>query len=271
MARESVSAVRRLRCGYRLLLQRGPGTPAKRRSHGGATVFAVREDRSAGRANEAPERPARAGRRHRSGARREEDSGEDFGRRIHREVIGDWAHRPDPRSLPPGAETAQETYARFLREDLAPRLRAQGLKGSGGHFHLDRGDLKGSFGFQKSTHDTKALVEFTINVDARHVPDHQAFWGDRIGLLLPEYEDTWWLVPAGADTTDLLADVLEAITDYALVAMQAAMELYQHPPDPGRRWRRTFPEPVRRSSGLTVHQLLQQPVPTVEEAFGVGL
>jgi len=82
---------------------------------------------------------------------------------LYKEVVADAARWPDPRSLPPGAETAPQTYTRFLRNGLAPAMRTLGLKGSGGRFHLARGALKGTFDFQKSVHNTKGLVEFTIN------------------------------------------------------------------------------------------------------------
>jgi hypothetical protein len=184
--------------------------------------------------------------------------------RIYNLVMQDFARRPDPKALPQGVETAQQTYAAFLRKDLAPRLRSLGLKGSGGDYHVDRGDLQGGFSFQRSRHNNKALVEFTINVHALRAPSRASFWYDHIGYVLPEQEDTWWVVPAGAATGELLSDLLSAIEDFAVVAIEAAMELYGHAPEPTRRRQRTFAEPATTRDLLA---RMRQPTPTIEEAF----
>ncbi len=208
--------------------------------------------------------PLRAGRRRLPNTPIEGESAEARGRRIYNLVMQDSARRPDPKALPEGAETAQQTYAAFLRKDLAPRLRSLGLKGSGGDYYLDRGDLRGWLGFQKSTHNNKALVEFTINVHAMQLPSRQGFWGDRIGFVLPEQEDTWWVLPAGAATSELLSDLLSSIEDFALVAIDAAMELYGHAPEHTRRRQRTFAELAATRDLLA---RMHQPTPTIEEAF----
>ena len=139
----------------------------------------------------------------------------------------------------------------FLRKDLAPRRRSLGLKGSGGDYYLDRGDLRGGLGFQKLMHNNKALVEFTINVHAMHLPSCQGFWGDPIGFVLPEQEDTWWVLPAGAATSELLSDLLSSIEDFALVAIDAAMEGDGHVPEHTRRRQRTFAGSWQRKGPLS--------------------
>ena len=48
-------------------------------------------------------------------------------------------------------------------------------------------------------------------------------WWERIGVLMPEYEDKWWTVNAGMDTEDLSREVLLAIESYGLPAMRAQL------------------------------------------------
>jgi hypothetical protein len=151
----------------------------------------------------------------------------------------------DPASVQPGSETAQETFNHFLKEDLAPSLRSLGFKGSGAHYRLDRGDYQGTLGFQKDRHSTRAVVGFTINVSAGHRPTKRGYWGGRIGHLMPEFANLWWRVPHGADTHELLIDVVASIRDYALVALEAVLHDPEFPSDPDRIWPRAFgPDPV---------------------------
>jgi hypothetical protein len=158
----------------------------------------------------------------------------------------------DPNDVPLDSEHAPEAFTRFLRIELAPALRQLGFKGSGANFRLDRGDFRGGLQFQKSQHNTRALVKFTINLSAAHQPTKQGYWGDRIGFLLPERTDLWWRLPAGADTDDLLIDVLDAIRDYGLVALEVVLADPEFPPDPDRRWSRQFGvDPVNQTRTLS--------------------
>lgn len=151
----------------------------------------------------------------------------------------------DPASVPSGSETAQETFSAFLKDRLAPVLRSLGFKGSGARYRLDRSEYQGTVGFQKDRDSTRAVVGFTINVSAGHVPTKRGYWSERIGHLMPEFADLWWRVPHGADTDELLADVVLSIRDYALVALDAVLDHPEFPPDPSRVWPRTFgPDPV---------------------------
>lgn len=173
----------------------------------------------------------------------------------------------DPASLLPGSETAQETFNSFLKDRLAPSLRSLGFKGSGSGYRLDRGDYRGTLGFQKDRHSTRAVVGFTINVSAGHQPTKTGYWGGRIGQLMPEFADLWWRVPHGADTDDLLSDVVASIRDYALVALEAVLHDPEFPPDPDRLWPRTFgPDPVYSGRRDPPH-LQAEPLFGLEAAF----
>jgi hypothetical protein len=144
--------------------------------------------------------------------------------------------------LPLGGETAQQTFDRFLRSDLAPALRRLGLKGSGRHYHWDRGQSNlGWVSFQGGKYNSRAMVEFTINLTVARTLSGVQHWWNRIGSFLPVVADTWWRVPAGAATEDLLVDLVDSISDHGLVALEAAMDEVEHPRVPPRSIRRPLP------------------------------
>ncbi len=57
--------------------------------------------------------------------------------------------------------SAQDTFASMLREDIAPRLRDLGFKGSGRAFTLADDNFWVTIAFQKSTYSTRDVVRFT--------------------------------------------------------------------------------------------------------------
>lgn len=152
--------------------------------------------------------------------------------------------RPFTESLPDGAPTAQERFAQLIKSEIAPQLRIHGFKGSGRSYRIDRGDLRGQLNFQGSRWNTKAEVEFTINLSAAHhpLPTPRGWWS-RIGHLLPEQNDTWWVLPARANTDELREDVLDAILSYGLIALEAALQELELAIDASKKWPRTFKEP----------------------------
>ncbi|HEX4865817.1 MAG TPA: DUF4304 domain-containing protein [Acidimicrobiales bacterium] len=208
----------------------------------------------------------RAGRRELPSLPMPGESPRDAYARRARDLDGKWSSRPDPQSLPPGSESAQDAYRRFLRDRLAPSLRRLDLKGSGRNFRFDRGDFRCVFSFQGSKYNDKAIVEFTVNTAVQHAPTSRAFWGDRIGFLLPDMTDTWWMLPAGADTDELLSDLVESFAEYALVAAQAAMEEYDSWADPTRQWARRFDDPIKRRDRTGPRNLFPAPL-GLDEGF----
>ena len=136
--------------------------------------------------------------------------------------------------------TAQATYAAMLRDQVAPRLRELGLRGSGGSYLLPNDRWWALIGFQRDRHSDAAQVRFTVDVAradkavweaARvehpwlpprptantHYPVGEVI---RIGQLLPARVDTWWAVPAGGATDASADEVLRAIRDHALPWMR---------------------------------------------------
>jgi Domain of unknown function (DUF4304) len=140
--------------------------------------------------------------------------------------------------------TAQETYRRMLKTQLAPGLRELGFKGSGRSYELPCPDHWAMLGLQGSKWNDSSEVLFTINLlvvsrsvwereraqdsylGAKPKPNYMYgtfAWWERIGSLMPEREDKWWTVNAGMDTEDLSREVLLAVESYGLPAMRAQL------------------------------------------------
>ena len=132
----------------------------------------------------------------------------------------------------------------MLREQVAPRLRELGFKGSGQAYTLPSDTHWAIMGFQKSKWSDAESLEFTANVTvaerAKWEEERQArpylpakpspnthygdyIWQERIGTLRPTGGDQWWRVRAGMKTDALAADVVAAVRDYALPAMRAEL------------------------------------------------
>jgi hypothetical protein len=172
--------------------------------------------------------------------------------------------------LSPGATTAQEQFAHFVKEEIAPSLRSHGFKGSGKSFRLDRGDYRGTLAFQGSVWNTSSHVEFTVNLKASHLPTKQGYWRNRLGHLLRAQEDVWWSLPAGASTDQLREDLLECILDYGIAAFDAALNSASFPPDPVRHWSRTFDMPTELPPQIGERPILPHELPLprdLDEAF----
>ncbi|MFD8716751.1 DUF4304 domain-containing protein [Streptomyces sp. NPDC059629] len=67
--------------------------------------------------------------------------------------------------------TAQAVFASMMSTQIAPALRALGLKGSGQIFELPHPVSWALLGFQKSAYNTAGHAEFTVNVTAIGMDD----------------------------------------------------------------------------------------------------
>jgi hypothetical protein len=137
-------------------------------------------------------------------------------------------------------ETAQETFKRMIREQVAPRLRALGFKGSGQRFALASDSHWALLGFQRSAWGDSNKGSFTINLTVvskeaweasrtdrpyrgsapqANASEGVPAWEERIGMLTPENLDLWWEVRAGESTERVADGVLRVVEDYALPEM----------------------------------------------------
>jgi hypothetical protein len=139
--------------------------------------------------------------------------------------------------------TAQESFAAMLREDLAPRLRKLGFKGSGQSYSIPSDRHWINIGFQKGTWSNSDLIAFTMNVtvadkamwaqmrqERSYLPAKPApnivygsfAWQRRIGQLLPGGQDQWWELRANSgDSERIAALVAAAVHDYVLPAIES--------------------------------------------------
>lgn len=146
---------------------------------------------------------------------------------------------PDESAEPP--PTALALYAAMMKDDVAPRLRRLGLKGSGGRFHLPSDTCWALLGFQRSAWNDADHVRFTVNLTcvakaaweaARETkglserPRPNVHYGlfapsTRIGALRPDLrpdlrEDTWWDVRSGVATGPVADAVMHDIETHGL-------------------------------------------------------
>jgi len=131
---------------------------------------------------------------------------------------------------------AQQHYDDLMKQVFGPALRAAGFRGSAGRFERGSEKYWVQLGFQKSVYNDPDEVEFTINVavterepwaaKAASSPGfpskpspNTAFpltTSARIGKLLPEGRDVWWVLRSNDDVTAVAEEVLASISYYAI-------------------------------------------------------
>jgi hypothetical protein len=137
---------------------------------------------------------------------------------------------------------AVDRVSTFLKERIAPSLRAEGFKGSGQKFQLPVPGWWALLEFQRARFGTVDDVLVTVNVLAcSHETWEQArreqpaigdrpigyamypdrVWCSRIGSLMPAGTDHWWRVTPDTDLDGLADEMLDAITRYAIPAIRS--------------------------------------------------
>jgi hypothetical protein len=142
----------------------------------------------------------------------------------------------------------------MLRDEVAPRLRALGFKGTGQKFALPSETHWALLGFQKSGFSDMGQVAFTVNLtvverDAWERGSQEAwpnrpvrppganwslppmleekfvgaYWHSRIGFVMPGSRDRWWKVLADADNADVAVAIVAEIEEFAVPAMHERM------------------------------------------------
>ncbi|MEW5990496.1 MAG: DUF4304 domain-containing protein [Chloroflexota bacterium] len=143
--------------------------------------------------------------------------------------------------------TTQEAYATLLRDHIGPALRALGFKGSRGAYTADRREAFVNLGFQRSAFGDRTRADFTINVTVAPVAEWNAAraahpvlgrrpaasgfylphlfgtgaWQARIGHLMPDGRDHWWMLTPESDVRALAEEVITALTAFAVPAIEA--------------------------------------------------
>ena len=141
-------------------------------------------------------------------------------------------------------KTVQEIFKSLLKEMIAPRLREEGLKGSGQNYAIPSDNYWALIGFQKSMFSDSQEINFTINlyvvnkqewekarVERSYFPAKPTSttqwgigWSRRIGFLFPERSDHWWTLNMTTDLGKLSDQVIESIVKLAVPAMNEEMK-----------------------------------------------
>ena len=136
--------------------------------------------------------------------------------------------------------TAQDRFSDLLREEVAPALRRLGLKGSGRNHVLPDPDYFLPIAFQGDRYNTADSVSFTVNLAAINRREWeegwQPWWGKaptatvqapvgrymRLGHLMPQQRDVWWALTGDTDASQLAAEIVAAIREHGLPALERA-------------------------------------------------
>lgn len=120
---------------------------------------------------------------------------------------------------------------KVVKDAIAPILKSAGFKKSGRTFHRVRSESTVLVNVQASQFNDRNEGRFTINLghydpeiaqrlgmSALSGPpkEYQCTFSKRIGQLLPEGNDKWWIVTPGEDNSAISNDVTHAIQQYAL-------------------------------------------------------
>lgn len=140
---------------------------------------------------------------------------------------------------------AQQRYREMMRDLVVPALRGMGLSGPARLLRCVNGSYTAMLWVEKHRRNTKQSVDFWIFLAASYgPPDHEEawYWKWQLGWLLESNRGGWFL-EAGDPVEPVADSVVAAVRDHGLPAMLAAIGSPGFPPDPGKRWARTFPAP----------------------------
>jgi hypothetical protein len=133
---------------------------------------------------------------------------------------------------------AGSQFNSFLSEFIRPALKAQGFRKNGQTFAVFETGNWGIVNFQKSTSSTSQLVKFTINLgvasarlslvsteDWRRRPPrmYDCDWQPRLGLLMADADDHWWVLDDQTLLPALADEVIQALMVYGLPAMRRVL------------------------------------------------
>jgi hypothetical protein len=133
----------------------------------------------------------------------------------------------------------------MIRDVVSPAMRALGFKGSGGSYVLPAPGAWVIVGFQRSVHDRRDEVSFTVNLtvasktaweagraEQPYLPERPApnmrygpaTWQRRLGSLMPAGADRWWTITVETDVRGVGEDVVGALRDHGLRPMREEVD-----------------------------------------------
>jgi len=122
-----------------------------------------------------------------------------------------------------------------LMEKIAVMLKAYNYTKKGSAFYLDKSGNQGLIEFQKSKSKPADGISFTINLGVfstelwnrggdpiKGRPDaSMCHWSKRIGFLLPQKKDHWWLLPDNAPADATIAEIEQIVSSIAVPAIES--------------------------------------------------
>lgn len=121
---------------------------------------------------------------------------------------------------------AQDKFKELLKA-LVPYLKKHGYTRRGQTFHAPRHDNWGLINFQKGKYNTKDRVEFTVNLEVysqvlsdisprweeKGKPPGWGYghWRERIGYVLTERRDKWWVIDERTELSELVEEIKTAL------------------------------------------------------------
>jgi hypothetical protein len=141
----------------------------------------------------------------------------------------------------------EKSFNEMCSKQLFPELRKIGFKKSKYSFYIIKNDNWGIINFQRSQENDKNLFRFTINLavvskrilgffknlENNKIPDvWDSQWRVRLGELMPEKKDKWWIINEETNITEFSRLLLSLINEFALpsifkyISDQSLMDLW---------------------------------------------
>lgn len=129
---------------------------------------------------------------------------------------------------------ASELYKELIKE-ISSFLKSKGYSRKANCFYLRQGKNWGLLDFQKSRKSTVDEVLFTINLGVSSsrlqeffAPDlleqkpsiEDCQWRERVGSLLPEHQDKWWLVQGNETFDSLVNEIKSCLVEIAIPELE---------------------------------------------------
>ena len=133
----------------------------------------------------------------------------------------------------------------MLRDQIGPAMRLEGFVGAGSEWTLPDPDYLAMLGIQRSKFSNADLVRFTVNLRVTSRADwitarstspllpvwpkvnvHYSVepgWTARIGKLMDEPRDHWWVLRVDEEPEPVASDVMAAIRSLAMPAIRDRM------------------------------------------------
>jgi hypothetical protein len=141
-------------------------------------------------------------------------------------------------------DSALDAFKVMMRDEIGPALHSLGFRGSGQRFEMPSKSHWVLVGFQKSDSSNRRAVKFTLNLtvadrdawakarkERSYLPDRPSpnirygsfVWQTRIGKLLPDGGDRWWVIAEGQDVRPVALEVAEIMRLYGLPWIQSIL------------------------------------------------